>query len=73
MSRCKFYMQHVKVAQLVKTVGCQHIFALLLAVEQYGPRDGEGRLPGEEPVTSSRQSWGPRERHRTEACLSKQF
>ena len=41
---------------------CQHIFALLLAVEHYGPRNIESSLPGEEPVTSLKQLWGPRER-----------
>ena len=41
---------------------CQHIFALLLAVEHYGPRNIGSSLPGEEPVTFLRQRWGPRER-----------
>ena len=40
---------------------CQHIFALLLAVEHYGPRNIGNSLPGEEPVTSLKQRWGPRE------------
>ena len=35
----------------------QHIFALLLAGEQYGPPHGERSLPGEDPVTSLGQSW----------------
>ena len=30
MSQCKFYMQHVKVAQLVKTVGYVNIFCAAL-------------------------------------------
>ena len=40
---------------------CQHVFALLLAVEHYGPKK-EGNMPGEQSKTSMKQSWGPRER-----------
>ena len=38
---------------------CQHVFALLLAVEHYGPKK-EGNMPGEQSKTSMKQSWGPR-------------
>ena len=41
---------------------CQHIFALLMAIEKFGPRPGCSILPGEQSVTSLRQSWGIRER-----------
>ena len=42
---------------------CQHIFALLMAIEKSGPRPGCSILPGERSVTSLRQSWGIRERN----------
>ena len=41
---------------------CQNIFALLMAIEKFGPRPGCSILPGEQSVTSLRQSWGIRER-----------
>ena len=41
---------------------CQHVFALLMAIEHYRCREDVAALPGAEPVTSVRQSWEPRER-----------
>ena len=43
---------------------CQHVFALLVAiVEHYRRREDIAALLGAKPVTSVRQSWGPRERN----------
>ena len=41
---------------------CQHVFALLMVAEHYGPSP-TGTSPGEQSVTSGRPVWGPRERN----------
>ena len=41
---------------------CQHVFALLIAIEHYRCREDVAALPGAEPVTSVGQSWGLLER-----------
>ena len=46
---------------------CQHVFALLMVIEEYRPREAVPTLPTAEPVTSIRRSWGPRERN-VEPC-----
>ena len=42
---------------------CQHVFAVLMALEAYGQRTDSTTLPGPQSVTSGRQSWGPRTRN----------
>ena len=42
---------------------CQHVFALLMVLEYYGPRPDLQEVPHDQPVTSLPQSWGPRQRN----------
>ena len=42
---------------------CQHIFALLMTLEHYGPRFASSSLPGPQSVTSQPRQWGVRKRN----------
>ena len=42
---------------------CQHIFALLIVINHYYPREESGSLPGPSSATSNPCTWGPRKRN----------
>lgn len=44
---------------------CQHVFALLIVMEHYGPRKTSSELPGPQSVTSQQRTWGIRTRNVT--------